>query len=147
MASNTDFQSSREVQLNKMCPQQRARYQAYLEPCKEAQRSMRLAKQRVCAAKILHDGNTCQPQTDEDEKTRQDVLFGQLKAAEARCRIRQMRLNYHNFRAGFHTTYLTTSRTPLYLTPQHCIILGNLISLNTFVSQALSRKTNSMMCQ
>ncbi|XP_041955478.1 protein LKAAEAR1-like isoform X2 [Alosa alosa] len=108
MASNTGLdrrknqRSSNEMDLNKMCPQQRARCQAYMEPSKEAQRWTALAKQRVCATinvtkeKGLQDSNSRRPS---DNKTRQDALVGQLKAAEARNRIRQKRLNYHNYRA------------------------------------------------
>lgn len=83
-----------------MCPQQRARYQAYMEPPKEAQRNMALANQRVCAAitreKGNEESNSCR--SISDDKMRQDALVGQLKAAEARSRIRQMRLKYHNIR-------------------------------------------------
>lgn len=95
--------------LKKMCPQQRARCQAYMEPTKEAQNSVALAKQRVSAAitkdKNLSVGN----KTTADEKMRQDSLIGQLKAAEARNRTRQMRLHYHNYRAEYPNFLLNNS--------------------------------------
>ncbi|XP_062398076.1 protein LKAAEAR1-like [Sardina pilchardus] len=107
MASNTGLdrrknQRSSNLDMNKMCPQQRARCLAYMEPSKEAQRWTALAKQRVCETinvtkeKGRQDSNSRRPS---DDKTRQDALVGQLKAAEARNRIRQKRLNYHNYRA------------------------------------------------
>ncbi|KAL2103513.1 hypothetical protein ACEWY4_000381 [Coilia grayii] len=129
MSSNMDLDEKnqrRSSDLKKMCPQQRARCQAYLEPSKEAQRSMSLAKQRVCAT-IAKEKSLQNDNTTGDMKKRQDSLIGQLKAAEARNRIRQMRLNYHNFRA----------ESPLFLANLQAQEINVMISSQTTAQGAL----------
>ncbi|XP_051516222.1 protein LKAAEAR1-like [Myxocyprinus asiaticus] len=81
-----------------MCPQQRARYQAYSEPSKEAQGWMAAARQRVSAQiinKKFRQINNPAAAAD----ARHNQLTAQLKAAEARNRIRQLRLRYQDLRA------------------------------------------------
>uniref|UniRef100_A0A3P8YRT6 Uncharacterized protein n=1 Tax=Esox lucius TaxID=8010 RepID=A0A3P8YRT6_ESOLU len=93
--------------VKRMCPQQRARYLAYEEPPKEAKTWMAKSRQRVSAWQSTADGEKwwthvgryhCD-EADEAEKRRQDLVIGQLKAAEARNRLRQMRLQYQNLKA------------------------------------------------
>ncbi|XP_064154143.1 protein LKAAEAR1-like [Anguilla rostrata] len=87
------------AELKRMCPQQRARYLAYEEPSKEVQKVMSVTNQRLCARKAEARKNQETAQNEDLEKKRQDTLIGQLKAAEARNRIRHMRLRYQNRRA------------------------------------------------
>ncbi|KAL6482714.1 hypothetical protein MHYP_G00075860 [Metynnis hypsauchen] len=83
-----------------MCPQQRARHLAYAEPSKEVKGWMAAAKQRVRARPAQERTESEKnPQHDSDSKLHQDVLIGQLKAEEARSRIRQKRLHEQNLRA------------------------------------------------
>ncbi|XP_051961957.1 protein LKAAEAR1-like [Xyrauchen texanus] len=82
----------------KMCPQQRARYQVYSEPSKEAQGWMAAASQRVSAHLINQNSRQIiNPASAAD--ARHNKLTAQLKAAEARNRVRQLRLRYQDLRA------------------------------------------------
>ncbi|XP_026877436.2 protein LKAAEAR1 [Electrophorus electricus] len=85
--------------LKTMCPQQRARYLAYAEPSKEVRGWMAASRQRV-STRLSQERKERQKDQLQvpDSKLRQDALIGQLKAAEARNRIRQMRLQYQNLR-------------------------------------------------
>lgn len=93
------WENKKRVDLKRMCPQQKARYLAYAEPSKEVQAWMAASQQRVLAHKRekvwVND-----PLQDLDSKLHHDTLIGQLKAAEARNRIRQMRLHCHNLKVG-----------------------------------------------
>ncbi|KAJ8017269.1 hypothetical protein DPEC_G00016060 [Dallia pectoralis] len=97
--SNLNQESVRRMSL-----QQRARYMAYQEPHKEAKVWMDKSRKRVSAWRSTTVGGKrpthIDPETEgETEKTRQDLITGQLKAAEARNRLRQMRLKYQCMRA------------------------------------------------
>ncbi|KAK7132057.1 hypothetical protein R3I93_018569 [Phoxinus phoxinus] len=74
----------------KMCPQQRARHEAYNEPSKQTQRWMAEARQRVCAH--LNHQKSCQVCTSTAAAERQNQLTAQLKAAEARNREQEINL-------------------------------------------------------
>ncbi|XP_036803710.1 protein LKAAEAR1 [Oncorhynchus mykiss] len=98
--------SATKEDVKRMCPQQRARYLAYEEPPKEAKTWMAMSRQRVSAWESSGAGGKrhttvghhhCD-ERDEEEKKRQDLIIGQLKAAEARNRVRQMRLQYRSMR-------------------------------------------------
>lgn len=81
-----------------MCPQQRARHEAYSEPSKEAQSWMAVARQRVCTH--LNNQKSHQVCKLTAAAERQNQLTAQLKAAEARNRVRQLRQHYQNLKAG-----------------------------------------------
>lgn len=82
-----------------MCPQQKARYLAYEEPPKEAQGVMAVARQRVCARLTEWKGRQATVNAaQQSERARRDTIIGQLKAAEARNRVRLMRLRHQNIR-------------------------------------------------
>lgn len=89
-----------ERDLRKMAPQQRSRYLAYEEPSKDIQESQANCQKRLTERKkkIAIDNA---PPTDEElsEKDKHEKLIGQLKAAEARNRLRIMRLRYQSSRA------------------------------------------------
>ncbi|XP_036390299.1 protein LKAAEAR1-like isoform X2 [Megalops cyprinoides] len=87
------------AELKRMCPQQRARHQAYQEPPKEVQKMITATNQRLCARKAEARTQKENWEKEDVEKKRQDTLIGQLKAAEARNRIRLMRLRYQKARA------------------------------------------------
>ncbi|KAJ8408948.1 hypothetical protein AAFF_G00239690 [Aldrovandia affinis] len=99
--TETNLSTKRSVtaaEIRRMCPQQRARYQAYEEPPKEVKKIMSVTNQRLCARKA--DARRQEITEKEDlEKKQRDTLMGQLKAAEARNRIRLMRLRYQTTRA------------------------------------------------
>nr|XP_002121050.1 uncharacterized protein LOC100183298 [Ciona intestinalis] len=87
-------------QLKKMGAQQRSRYLAYEEPPKEIQDTVDLTQKRVKDL-IQKQKNSTPRMNNEMEIDRQkhSNLIGQLKAAEARNRIRVMRLQYQAMRA------------------------------------------------
>ncbi|XP_034168091.2 protein LKAAEAR1-like [Pangasianodon hypophthalmus] len=92
--------NKKSVDLKRMCPQQKARSLAYAEPSKEVQAWMAASHQRVLS-RLAHEREKAwekNPFQDLDSKLRHDTLIGQLKAAEARNRIRQMRLQCHNLK-------------------------------------------------
>lgn len=94
--------SNRSVDLKRMCPQQKARYLAYAEPSKEIQAWMAACHKRI-HSRLAHEREKAwrkNPLQDLDSKLHQDTLIGQLKAAEARNRIRQMTLHCHNLKVG-----------------------------------------------
>ncbi|XP_037397576.1 uncharacterized protein LOC108435208 isoform X3 [Pygocentrus nattereri] len=99
MTGQTDrkWRTATGADLKRMCPQQRARHLAYAEPSKEAKGWMAASKQRV-RARLAQERTASEknPQHGLDSKLHQDVLVGQLKADEARNRIRRMRLQYQN---------------------------------------------------
>ncbi|XP_073679720.1 protein LKAAEAR1-like [Garra rufa] len=80
----------------KMCPQQRARHEAYSELSKEAQSWMAAARLRVHA----HQNNQKPRQVCKltAAAERQNQLTAQLKAAEARNRVRQLRQHYEHLK-------------------------------------------------
>lgn len=96
----------------KMCPQQRARHEAYSEPSKETQRWMAEARQRVCTH-LNHQKSrqVCDPTAAAE---RQNQLTAQLKAAEARNRVRQLRLHYQDLKARCLFVWLV-GRFPQYI--------------------------------
>ncbi|KAI1892856.1 hypothetical protein AGOR_G00137830 [Albula goreensis] len=94
-----DIGSVTASELKRMCPQQRARYQAYVEPSKEVQKMISVTNQRLRERTAGGKQQKEITQKKDPEKKRQDTLIGQLKAAEARNRSRLMRLRYQNTRA------------------------------------------------
>ncbi|KAI7794401.1 hypothetical protein IRJ41_015077, partial [Triplophysa rosa] len=82
----------------KMCPQQRARLQAY-EASKDAQKWMAAAgaRARVHLTKQKF-GGTCNPSSAAPVSDRQKQIIAQLKATEARNRVRNLRLRYERIR-------------------------------------------------
>ncbi|XP_066526218.1 protein LKAAEAR1-like [Hoplias malabaricus] len=92
--------SSTGAELRRMCPQQRARHLAYTEPSKEAKGWMETSRQRVLSwvAQERREQEKYRLQVL-PSKLHQDKVVGQLKAAEARYRIRHMRLQYQNLKA------------------------------------------------
>uniref|UniRef100_A0A673WRG6 Uncharacterized protein n=1 Tax=Salmo trutta TaxID=8032 RepID=A0A673WRG6_SALTR len=80
--------SATKEDVKRMCPQQRARY-------------LRVSAWESSGAGVKRHipvGHHHCDDRDEEEKRRQDLIIGQLKAAEARNRVRQMRLQYRNMR-------------------------------------------------
>lgn len=88
-------------QTVKMCPQHRARLQAY-EPSKDAQRWMAAAgaRARVHLTQQKSD-QMCNASSVAPASDRQRQIIAQLKAAEARNRVRNLRLRYEHIRAGY----------------------------------------------
>lgn len=94
--------NKKSVDLKRMCPQQKARNLAYAEPSKEVRAWMAASQQRVFSI-LAHERKKAwenNPLQELDSKLHHDTLIGQLKAAEARNRIRQMRLQCHNLKVG-----------------------------------------------
>uniref|UniRef100_H2YB69 LKAAEAR motif-containing protein 1 n=1 Tax=Ciona savignyi TaxID=51511 RepID=H2YB69_CIOSA len=87
-------------EIKKMGPQERSRYMAYEEPSKDIQDQLDNAHKRVKNA--IQTERSLKPRLnieDELERHKHSNLIGQLKAAEARNRIRVMRLQYQAMRA------------------------------------------------
>ncbi|MGH0148813.1 UNVERIFIED_CONTAM: hypothetical protein FKN15_021921 [Acipenser sinensis] len=91
------------AEMKKMAPQQKARYRAYEDPSKEVLNLVMNTQQRLRqhATKEHQDlyMKTADPKADV-ELGKQEKLIGQLKAAEARNRIRIMRLRYQSMRVS-----------------------------------------------
>jgi len=87
-------------ELKKLTPQQRSRYMAYEEPSKEIEDSRKASVKRLLNKKKMHQMQF-EPlsREEEEEKDKHEKLIGQLKAAEARNRLRIMRLRYQANRA------------------------------------------------
>lgn len=86
--------------LKKLAPQQRSRYLAYEEPPKKASEGMAYSKKMLVEKqKQFQRDNAPTPEDDRMERDKHAKLIGQLKAAEARNRLRIMRLRYQANRA------------------------------------------------
>lgn len=85
-------------QLKKMAPQEKARYMAYEEKPKEVLDKVDAAQKRIKEI-ITKNRNYGLDPEEEEERQKHSSLIGQLKAAEARNRIRVMRLQYQAMRA------------------------------------------------
>ncbi|CAH1774596.1 unnamed protein product [Owenia fusiformis] len=95
----THFKKS-EGSLRKMAPQLKSRYQAYEEPPKEISDAQKEVKKRLRELKKKQTlANMPTPQDEIQEQDKHEKLIGQLKAAEARNRLRIMRLRYQANRA------------------------------------------------
>ncbi|XP_046839310.1 protein LKAAEAR1-like isoform X2 [Xenia sp. Carnegie-2017] len=82
--------------LQKLDPVQRSRYLAYEDASKQATQAMMEARRRIHEKKKDKPKYETFNNLQDDERERHAVLIGQLKAAEARNRIRLMRLRYTN---------------------------------------------------
>merc|ERR1711976_957851 len=83
-----------------LAPQLKSRYMAYEEPPKSVAEAQMSTKKRLIDLKKRRLKQNQPPSTMEiDEKDKHEKLIGQLKAAEARNRIRIMRLRYEANRA------------------------------------------------
>jgi hypothetical protein len=81
----------------------RSKYLAYEEAPKEISDKQRAAKQRVAERhkkEMLASNDQRLTEKEEMEKIQHEKLIGQLKAAEARNRIRVMRLRHHSNRVS-----------------------------------------------
>ncbi|KAJ8265257.1 hypothetical protein COCON_G00143560 [Conger conger] len=120
------------AELKRMCPQQRARYLAYEEPSKDVQKVMSVTNQRLCARKAA---TKSKKMAEEDlEKKRQDTLIGQLKAAEARNRVRHMRLRYQNRRAQEINVMIACQPTALKAVRLEMLLPTKVSQLSSFDS-------------
>ncbi|KAK3697762.1 hypothetical protein QZH41_011998, partial [Actinostola sp. cb2023] len=98
-AKNWKALSKKEVQ--KLSPFERSKYLAYETPSKECSDSMAAARKRLNELKKeKKKQEKPRPAEDELEEDKHIKLIGQLKAAEARNRLRLMRLRYDNNRAS-----------------------------------------------
>ncbi|MBN3325171.1 LKAM1 protein, partial [Atractosteus spatula] len=87
-------------ELKKMSLLQKARYLAYEEPSKEVVNSVLISKQRLRVRAPVSRNPQKNPDPEAEEQQRkQDTVIGQLKAAEARNRVRSMRVRYQSMRA------------------------------------------------
>jgi len=86
--------------LKKLTPQERSRYLAYEDPPKDIDDACREAQKRLLDQKRKREKQFI-PVTieEEEERDKHAKLIGQLKAAEARNRLRIMRLRYQANRA------------------------------------------------
>jgi len=102
---NTKFKAKNrkkveERELKKLAPQQRSRYMAYEDPPKDIVESQANATKRLVDKKKKYEKDNAPPSEEEvSEKDKHEKLIGQLKAAEARNRLRIMRLRYQSSRA------------------------------------------------
>lgn len=85
-------------ELNRMDPHQRARYLAYQEAPKKVKWNVQAANKRLREAAQKNQKDEVDVKEEEEKKV-YNILIGQLKAAEARDRIRLMRLQYQAMRS------------------------------------------------
>lgn len=82
-----------------MCPQQRARHLTYQEQSKDVRKAVTASEHRIRERHAATRENVLAANaTQEEERKLQGTLIGQLKAAEARNRIRLMMLRYQTHR-------------------------------------------------
>ncbi|XP_070534782.1 protein LKAAEAR1-like [Ptychodera flava] len=87
-------------ELSNMAPQERSKYLAYEEPPKHVAEAMAKTKTRLTEKKKLEQKQMKPAAIEEQlDKEKHSQLIGQLKAAEARNRLRVMRLRYQANRA------------------------------------------------
>ncbi|XP_078506558.1 protein LKAAEAR1 [Lissotriton helveticus] len=118
--------SSTDVDQKKMTHMQRVRYLAYEKPSKEVEMSVLSTRNRLredsralqAAPRLAHDA----------EQIRQANVVGQLKAAEARNRVRVLRLRYQSLKSqeinqmiASQPTAMDSVRLQVFLPPQHDI--------------------------
>lgn len=82
-----------------MNPRERARYLAYQEAPRDVQLNVQAANRRLRDAARNRTSFEQADGRGDDEKRVYNILIGQLKAAEARDRIRLMRLQYQAMRS------------------------------------------------
>lgn len=90
------------AELKKLAPQQRSRYMAYEEPPKHVQEAQQQTMKRLRElkkAEMMYQQSGMPRPEEETEREKHATLIGQLKAAEARNRLRIMRLRYQANRA------------------------------------------------
>ncbi|KAL4218511.1 LKAAEAR motif containing 1 [Mactra antiquata] len=89
-----------ERDLKKMAPQLRSKYLAYEDPPKDVAESQANAAKRLLEKKKRYQQDNAPPSDEElIEREKHEKLIGQLKAAEARNRLRIMRLRYQSSKA------------------------------------------------
>ncbi|XP_033646520.1 protein LKAAEAR1-like [Asterias rubens] len=86
-------------ELSQMNPTQRSKYLAYEGATKQAAEGIENSKMRVLEQKKMDLMSSKKAAEVDVEKEKHSQLIGQLKAAEARNRLRVMRLRYQNNRA------------------------------------------------
>ncbi|XP_053566037.1 protein LKAAEAR1 [Bombina bombina] len=84
--------------MKKMVSVQKARYLAYEQPSKEVEASLHLTQTRL-KEHALKSYSEPSRKTQDPEQEKQAKVIGQLKAAEARSRIRLMRFRFQCMRA------------------------------------------------
>ncbi|KAL9961476.1 hypothetical protein ACROYT_G030422 [Oculina patagonica] len=111
-AKNWKALSKKEIQ--KLPPQQKSKYLAYEPAPKECSEAMSAARKRL---KDLDKSRRKQqkpaPIEEVVENEKHTKIIGQLKAAEARNRIRLMRLRYQNNRSSEVTHLISCQPTAL----------------------------------
>ncbi|KAM4608037.1 protein LKAAEAR1 isoform 2-T4 [Discoglossus pictus] len=97
-SKNPNRKAVAQEELKKMAPMQRARYLAYEPPSKEVEAKVLLTQNRLKehAQKSLPDPSWEKPSSEQEKQAK---VVGQLKAAEARSRIRLMRFRFQCMRA------------------------------------------------
>ncbi|XP_054751209.2 protein LKAAEAR1-like [Lytechinus pictus] len=93
-------------ELNAMHPTQRSKYLAYENPPKEATEAIASSKKRVQDKSKKHLEDSRRENEVDIEKDKHNQLIGQLKAAEARNRLRVMRLRYQANRVSLHFVWI-----------------------------------------
>ncbi|XP_022103570.1 protein LKAAEAR1-like [Acanthaster planci] len=86
-------------ELNQMDPTLRSKYLAYEDPPKQSSEAMEMSHKRIQEQKKVESIKSKQAAHVDLEKEKHSQLIGQLKAAEARNRLRVMRLRYQSNRA------------------------------------------------
>lgn len=111
-ARNWKALSKKEIQ--KLPPQQRSKYLAYEPAPKECGEAMSAARKRLKELEKSRRKQQKPPPIEEViENEKHTKIIGQLKAAEARNRIRLMRLRYQNNRSSEVTHLISCQPTAL----------------------------------
>ncbi|XP_018415123.1 PREDICTED: protein LKAAEAR1 [Nanorana parkeri] len=128
MASDKDQLKSKPLKKGasqgKMDPMQRARHLAYVQPSKSVAASIAVTQNRLKEHALRSQSETQKRIPDLDQE-RQAKVVGQLKAAEARNRIRLMRFRFQYMRAqelnnliSLQPTALDAIRLEVFLPPR-----------------------------
>ncbi|CAD5119200.1 DgyrCDS7835 [Dimorphilus gyrociliatus] len=111
-------------EIKKLHPTLRSRYLAYEEPSKRVTDLQSSIKKRLYEQKQREEKQKYIPPEEIDENEKHEKLYGQLKAAEARNRLRLMRLRFQanrseesNHLIGCQQTARKAVRLEAFLTP------------------------------
>ncbi|CAB4018685.1 Hypothetical predicted protein [Paramuricea clavata] len=125
--STEGFQARNWKQLNKkeiqkLDPVQRSRYMAYESSSKQAAQGMCEARRRIHERRKSETKHAMESDTTDPQKEKHARLIGQLKAAEARNRIRLMRIRYTGNKASEMNNLIACQPTAIKAVRLQCLV-------------------------
>ncbi|XP_063712702.1 protein LKAAEAR1-like [Symsagittifera roscoffensis] len=109
-------------QLRNLPAVQRGKYLAYEEPPKDVLDAQEATLKRIRETYKQKKMATKGKEPIDLEREKQEILIGQLKAAEARNRLKAMKSKYHHYRAEDVAHLITTQPTALASVKLECLL-------------------------